>query len=318
MYPDPTRDVLHSSPITARESAAVTARVTGLVIAAYGRRGLLETQSGESSRFLVKGRRLRVVCGDRVEWHADQHGHDAIVTDVCPRQNTLARLAPDRPEPEILAANLTCLVAIIAPLPETDWHLVDRYLATGELMGCRALLVDNKNDAGPQPGDAARTAEIAAYRELGYDCVSVSAKTGDGVDTLLDALRDETAILVGQSGVGKSSLINRLVPGADIVVGDLSTATDEGTHTTTASAMHRLPSGGRLIDTPGVRDFVPAIIDANRVQLGFPEICALADDCRFTDCRHLREPDCAVKQAVDAGRIRPRRYETYRRLARES
>jgi len=258
-----------------------------------------------------------------VEWHADKHGHDAIVTDVCPRRNTLARLAPDRPEPEILAANLTCIAVVIAPLPETDWHLVDRYLATAELMGCRALLVDNKSDfdthsGDTPPGDATRTTEIAAYRDLGYDCLSVSAKTGDGVDGLIDALRDETAILVGQSGVGKSSLINRLVPGADIVVGDLSAGTDEGTHTTTASAMHRLPTGGRLIDTPGVRDFVPAIIDSTRVQLGFPEISALADDCRFGDCRHLREPNCAVKQAVDAGRINPRRYETYRRLARES
>lgn len=293
-----------------------TPTTTGLVIAAYGRRGLLETDSAETVKYLVKGRRLKVVCGDRVDWHRDRHTQEAIVTGVRPRSNTLERLAPDRPEPELLAANLTCVAVVVAPLPETDWHLTDRYLAAGELMGCRALLVDNKQDSEGPPADAARAAEMAAYRDLGYDCLPVSAQTGRGIDALIDSLRDEISILVGQSGVGKSSLINRLAPGADIVVGELSAASDEGTHTTTASAMNRLPGGGRLIDTPGVRDFVPAIVDTARIQLGFPEIVERADDCRFADCRHLREPDCAVKQAVDAGAINARRYETYKRLAR--
>ncbi len=207
---------------------------------------------------------------------------------------------------------------MIARVPATDWHLVDRYLAAAELMGCRAVLVDNKSDTSVPEADAARAQEMTVYRDLGYPSLSVSARTGAGVDGLIEALRDEIAILVGQSGVGKSSLINRLVPGADIVVGQLSAASAEGTHTTTASAMHRLPDGGRLIDTPGVRDFVPAIVDGSRVQLGFPEIRARADECRFGNCRHLREPDCAVKRAVEAGAISPRRYETYKRLARDA
>jgi len=291
---------------------------TGLVVAAYGRRGILETRGEAPRKYLVRGRRLRVVCGDRVTWELDAHGRDAIVTGICSRSNVLERLAPDRPEPELLAANLTCVAVVFAQLPETDWHLVDRYLVAAELMGCRVILVDNKIDTAPPDVDPARALEISACRELGYDCIPVSAKTGAGMGAFTDALRDEISILVGQSGVGKSSLINRLVPGAEIVVGELSVASDEGTHTTTASAMHRLPGGGRLIDTPGVRNFVPAIADSTRVQLGFPEIRARADDCRFTDCRHLREPDCAVKQAVDSGKISTRRYETYRRLARET
>lgn len=290
----------------------------GLVTAAFGRRGVLETDVGESVRFLVKGRRLRVVCGDRVEWERDGQGDGAIVTGIRPRANALERLPPDRPEPELLAANLTCVAVVIARVPATDWHLVDRYLAAAELMGCRAVLVDNKSDTSVPEADAARAQEMTVYRDLGYPSLSVSARTGAGVDGLIEALRDEIAILVGQSGVGKSSLINRLVPGADIVVGQLSAASAEGTHTTTASAMHRLPDGGRLIDTPGVRDFVPAIVDGSRVQLGFPEIRARADECRFGNCRHLREPDCAVKRAVEAGAISPRRYETYKRLARDA
>jgi ribosome biogenesis GTPase len=287
------------------------------VTAAHGRRGRLETESGETLRYLVQGRRLRVVCGDRVIWRRDDHqGKEAIVTDICPRDNQLERLPPDRPQPEILAANLTCLVVVVAPQPKTDWHLIDRYLAAGELMGCRILLVGNKCDTEAGDVDPARNTAVKSYTTLGYEYLAVAAKTGQGMDELIGALRNETAILVGQSGVGKSSLINRLVPGAEIAVGDLSAGTAEGTHTTTASAMHPLPAGGRLVDTPGVRDFVPAVGDPARVQLGFPEIRALADECRFTDCRHLREPDCAVKQAVDAGEIDARRYETYRRLAR--
>ena len=288
----------------------------GRVTAAHGRRGRLETESGEILRYLVQGRRIRVVCGDRVNWCAAQHGAEVIVTDVCPRDNQLERLPPDRPQPEILAANLTCLIVVIAPRPETDWHLVDRYLVTGELMGCRLLLVGNKSDTAAENAAGPRDEAVKTYTALGYEYLAVSAKTGQGISELIHSLHDETAILVGQSGVGKSSLINRLVPGADIVVGELSSASAEGTHTTTASALHRLPGGGNLIDTPGVRDFVPAVGDPARVQLGFPEIRALADECRFANCRHLREPNCAVKDAVDAGAIDARRYETYRRLAR--
>ncbi len=291
---------------------------TGLVTAAFGRRGLLETDAGITIGYLIRGRRLRVVCGDHVEWEPDAHRNGAIVTGIRPRTNKLERVSPDRPAPELLAANLTCIAVVFAHLPETDWHLVDRYLVAGELMGCRALLVDNKSDTSTRDTDASRAGEISVYRELGYSALSVSAKTGDGIDALVDALRNEIAVLVGQSGVGKSSLINRLVPGADIVVGELSAANDEGTHTTAASAMHRLPGGGRLIDTPGVRDFIPSIGESSRLQLGFPEIRARADRCRFANCRHLREPDCAVKRAVADGGISPRRYETYKRLAREA
>lgn len=297
-------------------SATDDAATVGLVIAAFGRRGRLETDSGETMKYLVRGRRLRVVCGDRVQWHPDKHGPDAIVTGIETRSNTLQRLAGEHAEPEILAANLTCLVAVCAPLPDTEWYLVDRYLAAGELMGCRTLLVDNKRDLETAGGKAGRDEELSRYRDLGYACLPVSSKTGQGIDTLAAALAGEIAILVGQSGVGKSSLINRLVPGADILVGEISASTREGTHTTTASAMHQLRGGGRLIDTPGVRDFVPAIVDTTRAQLGFPEIAARASHCRFTDCRHLREPGCAVKQAVEAGDIGARRYESYRRLVR--
>jgi ribosome biogenesis GTPase len=191
---------------------------------------------------------------------------------------------------------------------------VDRYLCTGELMGCRLLLASNKSDLAEHEHN--HVTMLRDYEHIGYPCLSVSAQTDRGIDTLHETLHDQTGILVGQSGVGKSSLINRLVPDADIAVGAISNSTQEGIHTTTASAMHDLPGGGRLIDTPGVRDFIPAIPEPKFVQAGFPDILAATDQCRFNDCRHLREPDCGVKRAVQNGTITQRRYESYKRLLR--
>lgn len=287
----------------------------GLVIAAYGRRGILETAEGEEIRYLVKGARRRVVCGDRARWQRDRRGGTAIVHSVAPRDNALERQPADRPNPEILAANLGCIVIVCAPEPHSNWFLVDRYLATAELMDCRAILVDNKLDLTATSSSEARSLDLAEYKELGYDVLGVSAHSGQGIEELLREFIDTTAILVGQSGVGKSSLINALVPGAKIVVGSLSEATAEGKHTTTASVMHKLPGSGRLIDSPGVRDFVPVTRDARSVGMGFREIWALAGQCHFANCQHLHEPDCAVKKAAELGTINARRFASYRRLA---
>ena len=289
---------------------------SGLVVAAFGRRGILEGTDGQKLKYLVQGRRLRVVCGDRVSWSLDPHGGTAIVQDIQARTNVLERQPPDRPTAEILAANIEHMVIVCATAPTTDWFLIDRYFATASLMGCQATLVDNKIDLADPTSAKDRAAALSEFRRLGYTCLPVSATTGDGIEALCEQLSGQVAILVGQSGVGKSSLINRLAPHADILVGELSTANAEGTHTTTASAMHPLPGGGRLIDTPGVRDFVPAIAAASEVQYGFPEISQFAEKCRFSNCRHLREPDCAVKNAVAAGAMSARRFETYRRLVR--
>jgi len=294
--------------------AELPATDTGLIIAAHGRRGRLETKSGERLPYLVQGRRMRVVCGDLVDWIFDDHGALAVITGIATRTNVLERQPPGRPGTEVLAANLDLMIVVCAPKPEPVWFLVDRYLCTGELMGCRLLLAGNKSDLKEHEHNHA--AILHDYERIGYPCLSVSAQNNLGIDALRDVLRDQTGLFVGQSGVGKSSLINCLVPDADIAVRAISKSTQEGTHTTTASAMHDLPGGGRLIDTPGVRDFVPAIPEPTSVQAGFPEILAAAGHCRFNNCRHLREPGCEVKAAVQSGTITPRRYESYKRLLR--
>lgn len=275
--------------------------------AAHGRRGTLETASGETRSYLVRGRRLQVYCGDRVRWCPD--GDRALVTGVCPRGNELRRQPPRDPRPEIIATNITRIAVVLSAVPSPDLFVTDRYLCAALLMDAGHAVAWNKADLMPAP-----PAEIRLYERLGIPVFTVSARTGDGLEALSAWLGTGHAVLVGQSGVGKSSLLNALVPGTRAATAALSALSDEGRHTTTASLMYRLPGGGRLTDTPGVRDFVPAVPDRRDVARGFQEIRSAAAGCRFADCTHLREPGCAVLAQVTAGTIDPRRYESYRRL----
>lgn len=257
--------------------------------------------------FLVPGRRLRPCCGDRVRWQPDPAEGTALVVAIEPRRNELARQPPRGARAEILAANLTHLIVVTAPEPVADPFLVDRYLCAAEVMGCEAAVVHNKSDL---PGEA----NLEEHGNLGYAVFRTSSRTGEGLAGLRSWLGPGTGILVGQSGVGKSSLLNALAPDADAATRAVSEASGEGRHTTTASVLHRLPGHGSLVDTPGVRDFVPALPEPRRVMTGFREIVGLADDCRFADCLHRNEPGCAVHEAVASGAVVERRYDSYRRL----
>ena len=281
---------------------------TGLVVASFGNRGQLDPGDGSAQRYVLKGRRLRVVCGDRVDWQVQPQGNELLVTAVHERDNALER--PDsRGRTELVAANLSRLVIVLAPEPEPDFFIADRYLCAAEMMATDALIIWNKSDL-----NAPIPAEIENYRALGYRLLEVSTKTDSGLKELLTTLATDISMLVGQSGVGKSSLINNLIPDTDVAIGELSSASREGKHTTTASIMHTLPSGGRLIDSPGVRDFVPVIRNPARVQIGFKEVIERAAECRFSNCQHIREPNCAIKAAIESGAVTERRYESYKRL----
>ncbi len=280
----------------------------GLVIASFGNRGQLDSGDGIRRRYVLKGRKLRAVCGDRVHWRQQPQGDELLVTEVLARDNLLER--PDsRGKREPIAANLSQLVVVLAPEPEPDFFIADRYLCAAEMMPADAIIVWNKTDLHARVPE-----ELTNYRDLGYTVVETSAGENTGIQELAGVLANGIAMLAGQSGAGKSSLINKLVPDADAAIGELSASSREGKHKTTASVMHTLPNNGRLIDTPGVREFAPVVNDPVRVQTGFSEIMRLAPDCRFSDCQHLREPDCAVKAAVEAGSVSEQRYESYRRL----
>jgi ribosome biogenesis GTPase len=209
-------------------------------------------------------------------------------------------------------ANVSLLAVVVAPRPEADLFVVDRYLAAAASAGIDAMVVLNKCDLQATPQ---LEAGLACLEALGYPIVRCAAKSGAGIDALRMRLARHVGALVGQSGVGKSSLIAALVPGAQVPTGTL-VRDEEGRHTTTASRMYDLPGSGQLVDSPGVRDFTPAVQALDAASLGFLEVAARAGACRFADCRHMQEPGCAVRAGVASGAIDPRRYESYRRLRR--
>jgi len=281
------------------------------VIAAFGRHLLVRDAAGAELRARPSGRRHSIVCGDRVRCEADRAHDEVLIVEVLPRRTLLAR-ANLRGQSEPVVANITQLIVVIAPLPAPDFFIVDRYLCAATSAGVSATVAVNKSDlvADNIAGD-----ELEALAGTGYAHVHCSAREGSGLDTLRAALGGAVSVLVGQSGVGKSSLVGALLPEAVVQTGEL-VREEEGRHTTTASRAYRLASGGTLIDSPGVRDFAPAIEQLDARTLGFPEIERLAAACRFQDCRHMQEPDCAVIDAAESGAMSARRYESYRRLRR--
>ncbi|MET0293338.1 MAG: ribosome small subunit-dependent GTPase A [Steroidobacteraceae bacterium] len=283
------------------------------VLATFGRGLLLQLADGSLRPARPFGRRLVIVCGDRVTCDEDAHG-ELLVREVLERRSALWR-TNGRGDGELIAANLDRLCVVLAPRPEPDFFIVDRYLCAARSASLEAAVVVNKCDLPLSDGAAG---ELANYTSIGYPVMTVGARDGVGVTELGAALAGVTAALVGQSGVGKSSLIRGLAAdGADALTGSLM-RDEAGRHTTTASRRYTLHGGGGLIDSPGVRDFAPSIDHLEAGALGFVEVAKLAPGCRFADCRHMEEPKCAVRDGVDAGGISERRYESYRRLRRLS
>lgn len=289
------------------------------VIAAFGRHLIVRAQTRgglQELRARPSGRRLSIVCGDRVRCEFDRKHDEVLIMETLPRRTLLAR-ANTRGDSEPVVANITRLVVVMAPLPKPDFFVVDRYLCAATAAGVTGALAVNKSDLG---ADALQE-DITAYASAGYQHVQCSALDGQGLAELRDLLGTGVSVLVGQSGVGKSSLVRALLPEIDVATGGLMRE-EEGRHTTTASRAYQLPplagatAGGTLMDSPGVRDFAPAIDHLDQQTLGFPEVDRLAAHCRFQDCKHLQEPGCAVIAAVESRELSARRYESYRRLRR--
>jgi ribosome biogenesis GTPase len=273
---------------------------------------LVRLAGGAERRARPFGRALTVVCGDQVRCRDDAHHEELHVLEVINRRNALYR-SNLRGVAEPVVANLSGLLVVLAPLPVPDFFVIDRYLAAATSAGLAATLVLNKADLSV---NVAVAAELAVYAACGYGTVRCSAEAGLGLGELRAVLAPGTvAALVGQSGVGKSSLVRCLVPGIEIEIGEL-VREEEGRHTTTAARLYELAHGAALIDSPGVRDFAPAVESLDERSLGFVEVERLAPGCRFADCRHMREPACAVQAAAQTGEMHPRRYESYRRLRR--
>lgn len=290
--------------------AETPARVTE----SFGRRVIVETSAGVRMPAELFGKRLNCVCGDEVMIRppSQQSGDVAKVVSVSPRRSLFAR-TDSRGRTEPLAANLSLIIVIIAPVPEPDLYIADRYLAGAALAGISGALIVNKCEL-PGAEDAAFQARVKDYEDAGFPVLRVSAKNEPTVAPVRELLASASAMLVGQSGVGKSTLTNRLAPESERATRALSDATGEGRHTTVSTALFRLSSGGELIDSPGVRDYAPPPVEDAMVQVGWPEILRLAPECRFNNCLHIREPGCAVTSAVADHKLSARRYESYKRL----
>ena len=282
---------------------------TGTVLASFGRSVLVQGSEG-LVRCGLKGRKLRVVCGDRVIWGYPPSADGPSVESVEPRRNLIERI-DSRGRAEPVTANIDKLAIVVAPQPTTDWFLVDRYWAGAVLKDLEALIIVNKKDLGTD----AIESQLSEYRKLSLQCIEVSCQSGDGIADLERLLAGSVSLLVGQSGVGKSSLVNALAPEAAAQTAEL-TRDAEGRHTTTTARWYQLDPASAIIDAPGVRDFAPPAHLMRAAERGFVEVYERSVQCRFKDCRHMEEPGCAVRSAVINQQISARRYESYRRLFR--
>lgn len=296
----------------------MTSDTNGLVIRAQSRSFTIQTEDGEYTALVPK--RLRhqnpevvdpVAVGDRVRFTATES--ETVIEEVFPRSNVLSRPASGRQgKRQLLAANLDVAVVVMAAV-EPEWKpaTIDRYVVLASAAGIPAVICMNKVDLDSIVGG---DPILRGYRDLGIQVMWVSAETGLGLETLSDFLAGKTGVLIGPSGTGKSSLINRLVPDAGLRVGEVSERTQKGRHTTTWVEMLELPNRGRLVDSPGIRVLDLSGVAPEDLINHFQEMAPLVGECRFQDCRHLAEPDCGVKLALQEGRIPAHRYDSYRRI----
>jgi ribosome biogenesis GTPase len=293
----------------------------GTVIAMHG--PLVRVQIGDETMVVSSRRRLnweggtphgaRLVVGDRVS--VEMKGEEGVVVAVYSRSNSLVRRAPGSERPQVIATNVDqALLVFAARLPEPKRGLLDRFLVACHLAGIEAFITMNKIDQGMDLVEP----WLGVYEELGYEVLRVSARTGWGLGRIRRRLMGRTTLFCGPSGAGKSSLLNAVYPGFRLKVGSISESTGKGTHTTTLAELMPLPYGGFVVDTPGLKEF--GLWGADRIDLehAFPEIVREAGSCRFANCSHTHEPDCAVLAAVTEGSIDGERHRSYTRILEES
>lgn len=290
----------------------------GRVVAAHGRHYVVSTDDGERLVCFTRGKRSEAACGDRVVVERTSPGQ-GVLAAIEPRRNLLSRSNGFRTK--MLAANVDRIAFIVATSPPFSEELLGRTLVAAASIDVPARLVLNKAELADRLPAARQT--LAAYAVLGYpiDEVSIRTAPADARERLGPSFAGVTTLLVGQSGMGKSSLLNLLVPDAQAATREISEALQTGKHTTTDARLYALPGGARdaaIVDTPGFQEFGLAHLTPGEVERGFPELAPFLGHCRFANCTHLHEPGCAVLAARDRGAIAPRRYELFARLTRES
>lgn len=284
---------------------------------------LVRVQVGDQTLVVASRRRLtweggrppaaKLVVGDRVV--VEMQGDDGVIEAVRPRRNSLLRRAPSKNRAQILAANVDQALLVFAGRePPLKQGLLDRFLVACSLAEIAAVITINKVDQGLEEVEEL----LAVYEKLGYRVCRVSARTGWGLGTIRRLLVDRTSLFCGPSGVGKSSLLNAVYPGFRLKVGELSESTGKGRHTTSQAELMPLPYGGFVVDTPGLKEFGVWEADLPRLEEAFPEVAQLASTCRFADCHHQSEPDCAVRAAAESEEIDAGRWASFQKILEEA
>jgi ribosome biogenesis GTPase len=297
----------HTTPVDSPHPSAVE----GLVITRFGRRVEIEDAQGARIHCAIRPHIESLVAGDKVLWQPSGPDLGVIISQY-PRESVLAR-ADSHGRLKPIAANITQICIVIAPEPKLSWVLLDSYLVMAETLNVRACIILNKVDLASQ---TLQKQLETTYLPLDYPVLFTGLNHPTGDVILAEQMKHQTNIFVGQSGVGKSSLIKRLLPHeAQIQTGELSTRTNLGCHTTSSTSLYHIPSGGALIDSPGVREFDLTHLSIPHIAQGFHEFKPYIDQCKFRNCDHESTPGCAVHQAVNNGFISPHRYKNYVRIS---
>lgn len=254
-----------------------------------------------------------IAVGDEVEFELEENSENGVIHKIFDRKNYIIRKASNlSKQTHIIASNIDQALLVVSLVqPQTSLGFIDRFLMTAEAYHIPTIIVVNKADLYEGPMIEILDDLISMYQKIGYTCFETSSVTGLNTDKLKQLLYNKTTLLSGHSGVGKSSLLNAISPGLNLKVGEISNFSQKGTHTTTFAEMFELTFGGSIIDTPGIKEF--GIVDFNDAEIShyFKEMRPFLNQCRFNNCKHHNEPDCAIKAAVEEGTIRPERYENY-------
>ncbi len=285
-----------------------TQEINGRVISRYGQRQLVESIDGKLYQCTDRRNIGLSVAGDEVVFQKIDN-NKGVVTAIQPRTNELKR------QNKLIAANIDQLWLVVALEPHYEFELIDRYLIMAENENLPISIIVNKIELAKNLEQVYR--DFSIYKNIDYQVYFLSVEKDDNLGSLKSSLSNKTNIFLGQSGVGKSSLINNLIPDLDIRVDEISTKTKLGRHTTTNTTIHHISSGGDLIDSPGIREFQIDELSSNQILNGYREFKPYLGKCRFRNCQHVNEPDCAIRNALDSEEIHPARYQSYINLISE-